>query len=158
MFLLKHFFFYLGLYIFYPKFIIFSTIRKRPLIPNFNFPPDYEEIPTLLKTFSGENSLLKLIISEPNEFKGRNLSKYIESLPWEDMLFTKSFEKSLANGLQIVLCRIRSNILAIVSRKCRIATFIIFFFTLFHFIIYFSMNKFLISYIFRLIILYFRIK
>lgn len=96
----------------------FSTIYKISMLPVLSIlDPDADAIAKLLKTFSEENSLLKLVINEPNEFRGKNLGKYIESLPWDDMLFTKSFESSLARGLQIVLCRIRNNKLAIVSRS-----------------------------------------
>lgn len=60
-----------------------------------------------------ENSLLKLVISEPNEFKDRNLARHLSTLPWGDSFFSKSFESSLARGLQMVFCRLRNDQLAV---------------------------------------------
>lgn len=64
-----------------------------------------------------ENSLLKLVIKEPNEFRDRNLAVHLSALPWADMTFTESFEQSLARGFQMVFCRLRNDQLAFVSWK-----------------------------------------
>ncbi|EEB11553.1 hypothetical protein Phum_PHUM125540 [Pediculus humanus corporis] len=96
---------------------IYKFSMLSPYLGGYN--SELNNFSTLLKMFSDENSLLKLKINEPNEFKGKNLSAYIESLPWNDTSFTKSFENSLAKGLQIVFCRIRNNKLAIVSTEYR---------------------------------------
>ncbi|KAK6626503.1 hypothetical protein RUM44_008976 [Polyplax serrata] len=93
---------------------ISNSLHKMPSLPAMSIhDPDTDAVAKLVKILSRDNGLLKLTINEPNEFRGKNLSKYVESLPWADMLFTKSFESSLANGLQIVLCRFRNNKLAI---------------------------------------------
>lgn len=62
-----------------------------------------------------ENSLLKLVVSEPAEFKDRNLAKHLSLLPWNDSDFSESFENSLGKGLQMVFCRLKNDQLAVVS-------------------------------------------
>lgn len=64
---------------------------------------------------TGEDSLLALTISEPAEFRDRDLARHLQGLPWADDVFTHSFEQSLARGLQMVFCRTRTDALAVVS-------------------------------------------
>ncbi|KAL0274988.1 UNVERIFIED_CONTAM: hypothetical protein PYX00_002987 [Menopon gallinae] len=86
-----------------------------PISPLSPFPvPNSVDLNSRIVNTGDDNVLLKLVISEPYEFKDRNLSSHLASLPWSDTLFTESFESSLAQGFKIVFCRLRNNQLAIV--------------------------------------------
>lgn len=55
----------------------------------------------------------RLVIEEPEEFRGRTLAEHILALPWTEELLARSIEKSLYHGRHMTFCRKRDDKLAL---------------------------------------------
>ncbi|KAF7390811.1 hypothetical protein HZH66_009291 [Vespula vulgaris] len=60
-----------------------------------------------------DNVFARLIIEEPEEFRGRTLAEHILALPWTEELLARSIEKSLYHGRHMTFCRKRDDKLAL---------------------------------------------
>ncbi|KZC05639.1 PREDICTED: MOXD1 homolog 1 [Dufourea novaeangliae] len=60
-----------------------------------------------------DNVFTRLIIEEPEEFRGRTLAEHILALPWTEELLSRSIEKSLYHGRHMTFCRKRDDKLAL---------------------------------------------
>lgn len=70
-----------------------------------------------LKEFTEEenedNVFARLVIEDPEEFRGRTLAEHMLALPWTEALLAKSIENSLYNGRHMTFCRKRDDKLAL---------------------------------------------
>ncbi|KAK2589072.1 hypothetical protein KPH14_001907 [Odynerus spinipes] len=55
----------------------------------------------------------RLVIEEPEEFRGRTLAEHILALPWDEELLARSIENSLYHGRHMTFCRKRDDKLAL---------------------------------------------
>ncbi|XP_017761618.1 PREDICTED: MOXD1 homolog 1-like [Eufriesea mexicana] len=60
-----------------------------------------------------DNVFSRLIIEEPEEFKGRTLAEHMLALPWTEELLARSIEQSLYHGRHMTFCRKRDDKLAL---------------------------------------------
>ncbi|CAL7941350.1 unnamed protein product [Xylocopa violacea] len=60
-----------------------------------------------------DNVFSRLIIEEPEEFRGRTLSEHMLALPWTEELLARSIEQSLYHGRHMTFCRKRDDKLAL---------------------------------------------
>ncbi|RLU27277.1 hypothetical protein DMN91_001078 [Ooceraea biroi] len=60
-----------------------------------------------------DNVFTRLIIEEPEEFKGRTLAEHMLALPWTEELLARSIENSLYHGKHMTFCRKRDDRLAL---------------------------------------------
>ncbi|KAK0175590.1 hypothetical protein PV327_009330 [Microctonus hyperodae] len=60
-----------------------------------------------------DNVFARLIIEDPEEFRGRTLAEHILALPWTEALLTKSIEHNLYYGKHMTFCRKRDDKLAL---------------------------------------------
>ncbi|KAG7210089.1 hypothetical protein KM043_011660 [Ampulex compressa] len=60
-----------------------------------------------------DNVFARLIIEEPDEFRGRTLAEHILALPWTEELLARSIESSLYHGRHMTFCRKRDDKLAL---------------------------------------------
>ena len=70
---------------------------------------DYSEDPNTDNVFS------RLIIEDPDEFRGRTFADHILKLAWSEELLARSIESSLYHGRHMTFCRKRDDKLALVS-------------------------------------------
>lgn len=64
---------------------------------------------------SDDNVFARLVIEDPEEFRGRTLAQHMVNIPWTEESLTRSFENSLYNGRHMTFCRKRDDQLALVS-------------------------------------------
>lgn len=62
-----------------------------------------------------DNVFARLVIEDPEEFRGRTLSEHLLALPWAEELLARSIEDSLYHGKHMTFCRKRDDKLALVS-------------------------------------------
>ncbi|KAK9299586.1 hypothetical protein QLX08_007402 [Tetragonisca angustula] len=62
-----------------------------------------------------DNVFSRLIIEEPEEFRGRTLAEHMLALPWTEELLARSIERSLYHGRHMTFCRKRDDKLALPS-------------------------------------------
>ncbi|XP_033297183.1 MOXD1 homolog 1 [Bombus bifarius] len=60
-----------------------------------------------------DNVFSRLIIEEPEEFRGRTLAEHMLALPWTEELLARSIEQSLYHGRHMTFCRKRDDKLAL---------------------------------------------
>ncbi|XP_076621804.1 MOXD1 homolog 1-like [Colletes latitarsis] len=60
-----------------------------------------------------DNVFTRLVIEEPEEFRGRTLAEHILALPWTEELLSRSIEWSLYHGRHMTFCRKRDDKLAL---------------------------------------------
>ncbi|XP_033336186.2 MOXD1 homolog 1 [Megalopta genalis] len=60
-----------------------------------------------------DNVFTRLIIEEPEEFRGRTLAEHMLALPWSEELLSRSIERSLYHGRHMTFCRKRDDKLAL---------------------------------------------
>ncbi|XP_044004741.1 MOXD1 homolog 1 [Aphidius gifuensis] len=64
---------------------------------------------------SDDNVFARLVIEDPEEFRGRTLAQHMVNIPWTEESLTRSFENSLYNGRHMTFCRKRDDKLALPS-------------------------------------------
>lgn len=60
-----------------------------------------------------ENVFSRLIIEEPEEFRGRTLAEHMLALPWTEELLARAIEQNLYHGRHMTFCRKRDDKLAL---------------------------------------------
>lgn len=60
-----------------------------------------------------DNIFTRLVIKEPEEFKGRTLTQHMLALPWAEDLLTRTIEANLYHGKHLTFCRMRDDQLAL---------------------------------------------
>ncbi|CAK9833626.1 MOXD1 homolog 1 [Anthophora retusa] len=60
-----------------------------------------------------DNVFSRLIIEEPEEFRGRTLAEHMLAMPWTEELLARSIEQSLYHGRHMTFCRKRDDKLAL---------------------------------------------
>ncbi|XP_066597310.1 MOXD1 homolog 1-like [Prorops nasuta] len=60
-----------------------------------------------------DNVFTRLIIEDPEEFRGRTLAEHMSLLPWTEELLARSIERSLYHGRHMTFCRKRDDKLAL---------------------------------------------
>ncbi|XP_012270132.1 MOXD1 homolog 1 [Orussus abietinus] len=70
-----------------------------------------------MRDFSDEresdNVFARLVIEDPEEFRGRTLAEHMLALPWTEELLARSIERSLYHGRHMTFCRKRDDKLAL---------------------------------------------
>lgn len=57
----------------------------------------------------------RLVIDNPEEFRGRTLAEHLQNLPWTEELLARSIERSFYRGRHMTFCRRRDDKLALPS-------------------------------------------
>ncbi|KAK0078076.1 hypothetical protein PV325_003063 [Microctonus aethiopoides] len=70
-----------------------------------------------------DNVFARLIIEDPEEFRGRTLAEHMLALPWTEALLTKSIEHNLYYGRQMTFCRKRDDKLALPANIQKLPNF-----------------------------------
>ncbi|XP_012543741.1 MOXD1 homolog 1 [Monomorium pharaonis] len=60
-----------------------------------------------------DNIFARLIIEDPEEFRGRTMTEHMLALPWTEDLLTRSIEDNLYHGRHMTFCRKRDDQLAL---------------------------------------------
>lgn len=60
-----------------------------------------------------DNVFTRLVIEEPEEFRGRTMAEHMMALPWTEDLLTRSIEDNLYHGRHMTFCRKRDDQLAL---------------------------------------------
>ncbi|XP_057320432.1 MOXD1 homolog 1-like [Microplitis mediator] len=67
------------------------------------------------ETENDDNIFTRLVIENPEEFRGRTLAEHILALPWTEELLARSIERSFYQGRHMTFCRKRDDNLALPS-------------------------------------------
>ncbi|XP_044590094.1 MOXD1 homolog 1-like [Cotesia glomerata] len=68
-----------------------------------------------LETEDEDVIFTRLVIDNPEEFRGRTLAEHLQNLPWTEELLARSIERSFYRGRHMTFCRRRDDKLALPS-------------------------------------------
>ncbi|XP_070166863.1 MOXD1 homolog 1-like [Polyergus mexicanus] len=76
-------------------------------------PIDESAMKDYMEESEDDNIFSRLIIEEPEEFRGRTMAEHMLALPWTEELLARSIENNLYHGRHMTFCRKRDDQLAL---------------------------------------------
>ncbi|KAM0729537.1 MOXD1-like protein 1 [Formica fusca] len=76
-------------------------------------PTDESAMKDYMEENEDDNIFSRLIIEEPEEFRGRTMAEHMLALPWTEELLARSIENNLYHGRHMTFCRKRDDQLAL---------------------------------------------